>query len=238
MEMLHEFGGNVVSFVDRAGEMIFPAVNQVDAYWEGLRDGRLMPERAEVDPRGLDSALEYAFMLEHVALGVARVRVAGMHLTDLLGMEVRGMPLTAFFEPEARVRIGKVLDRVVNAHQVADIHLSSGHGIGRPALRARLYLAPLGNGGQGYPRILGCLQSEGRIGRAPRRFGIERMHLRRIVAAAGQGIPAPSAEHPKPAEPRAFAEPPAAYQPHPGTGTTPPRDADGRPRLRLVKSDD
>jgi len=58
MEMLHEFGGNVVSFVDRAGEMIFPAVNQVDAYWEGLRDGRLMPERAEVDPRGLDSALE------------------------------------------------------------------------------------------------------------------------------------------------------------------------------------
>ncbi len=43
--------------------MSYPAIAQVDAYWEALRNGRLMPERAEVDPRGLECALEYAFIL-------------------------------------------------------------------------------------------------------------------------------------------------------------------------------
>ena len=76
----------------------YKAIAQVDAYWEGLRAGRPMPDRAEVDPRGLGDALEFAFLLEHVAPGIGRVRISGMHLRDLLGMEVRGMPLTAVFE--------------------------------------------------------------------------------------------------------------------------------------------
>ncbi len=224
MEMRHAFGDNVVGFRPRGAAMTFPAVAQVDAYWEGLRAGRQMPERAEVDPRGLDSALEYALMLERVAPGVARVRVAGMHLADLLGMEVRGMPLSAFVEPEDRDRLARIVERVVRTPEVADLRLSSPRGIGRPPLEARLYLAPLADPGRRHARILTCLQSAGRIGRAPRRFAIDRVQMRRIVAVAGDA-PEVSA---RPAPQPAFAEPAADYAPAP---------AGKAPHLRLVKSD-
>ena len=233
MEMTHDFG-NVVSFARKAETVNFPAVSQVDAYWEGLRDGRLMPDRSEVDPRGLENALEFAFMLECVAPGVARVRIAGMHLSDLLGMEVRGMPLTAFFEPSARERMGEVLNRVVTSAHVADLRLSSGKAIGRPPLTARLFLAPLSNQGHANPRILGCLQSDGRVGRTPRRFTIEAVHMRRIVAAAGhESVPAPAPAPQAETPPRAsdFAEDGAVFV-HASKAETPKR-----PALRLVKSE-
>jgi len=226
--MKHGFGGNVVSLVERAVPVIFPAISQVDAYWEGLRHGRLMPQRSEVDPRGLESALEYAFMLEHVAPGVARFRIAGMHLNNLLGMEVRGMPITAMFEPADRARIAGLLDRVVQCPQIADLRLTASGGLGAPQLPARLYLAPLGSDGKDHARILGCLQSLGQIGRSPRRFAIEHVHQRRIVASVGGQQPEPETKEPAPVA--ELAEDAAVF-----THATP--EPLERPRLRLVKTD-
>ncbi|MCG6903054.1 MAG: PAS domain-containing protein [Rhodobacter sp.] len=220
MEMTHGFASNVVPFARKSQAMIFPAITQVDAYWEGLRNGRLMPDRSEVDPRGMENALEFAFMLECVAPGVARVRIAGMHLNDLLGMEVRGMPLTALFEPAARERVAEVLARITNTPHVADLRLSSGRGVGRALLTAQMYLAPLSNQGQDTGRMLGCLQSDGRIGRTPRRFGLDQVQMRRIVSSSGKATgpgdtPAPHAARPELAENAATfgpaPEPPARH---------------------------
>ena len=71
-----------------------------------------MPLRSEIDPRGLKGALEYCFVLERIAPGLARLRVAGSHLGDLMGMEVRGMPITAFYDENGRlIRTTGFLDR-------------------------------------------------------------------------------------------------------------------------------
>ena len=52
---------------------------------------------------GSNGRLEYAFILEKRRPPGRRVSGwLGMHLTDLMGMEVRGMPLTALFTPEAQ----------------------------------------------------------------------------------------------------------------------------------------
>ena len=232
METGIETGGKVLSFGAQAMAVNYPAISQVDAYWEGLRDGRLMPTRGEIDPRGLENALEFAMMMELVAPGIARIRVAGMHLSDLLGMEVRGMPLTAFIEPASRAKLTETLDRVVNRPQVADIKLSSSGGVGRPSMAARLYLAPLSSYGHGNPRILACLQSKGSIGRVPRRFAIDDVHTRRIVAAAGQASEVKPAPRPLQSQPE-FSEPVVAFSP------APKQDAKTSERsyLRLVKSD-
>jgi hypothetical protein len=226
----------------------FPAVSQIDAYWEGLRDGRLMPKRSEVDPRGMEGALEYAMLMELVAPGVARIRVSGMHLTDLLGMEVRGMPLTAFFEPQDRPRIAAVLDEVVGTKgsgpKVIEVSLASPGGIGRPELQAKLYLAPLASERDGRPRILACLQAKGTVGRAPRRFQIADIHKRRIMAAAGavdlaqtpQETPVPNVASPAPGidnKAPGFAENTAEFE-----RDAEPTNPAERPYLRLVKSDD
>ena len=81
-------GQNVISMFGYKCETQFPAINEVEAYWEGLRMGRTVPMRSEIDPRGIERALEFTFILERIAPGLARFRLSGMHLNDLLGMEV------------------------------------------------------------------------------------------------------------------------------------------------------
>lgn len=154
-------GSNVVSLTPLRSAQIFSAIKSVEAYWEGLRNGRPVPSRAEIDPRGMQDALEYAFILERIAPGVARFRLAGMHLTDLMGMEVRGMPLSAMLVPEARARMSEVLEAVCETPQVTTVTLKSDHRIGRAALDAQLLLCPLKSDLGDVNRILGCLQSAG-----------------------------------------------------------------------------
>mgnify|MGYP002713073288 CR=1 FL=1 len=69
MDMEYFRGGKIVSLHPGRGDGGFGAIGRVEAYWEGLRDGRLMPTRAEVDPRGITDALEQAFILEKIAPG-------------------------------------------------------------------------------------------------------------------------------------------------------------------------
>lgn len=147
-----------------------PALAQLRAYWEALRDGATPPSRAEIDPRGIDRALEHAFIAERVAPGVARFRLAGMHLNDLMGMEVRGMPLTCFFVPEAREVAAGAIDGVFLGRSAVDLALEAERGIGRPALGARMLLLPLRNEAGEVARLLGGLAAEGEPGRTPRRF--------------------------------------------------------------------
>ncbi len=78
-------GGNVITMSGYQQETRFRALSQVEAYWEGLRQGRDVPMRSDIDPRGIEDALEYAFILERIAPGLARLRVAGSHLSDVMG---------------------------------------------------------------------------------------------------------------------------------------------------------
>ncbi|MEC9102783.1 MAG: PAS domain-containing protein, partial [Pseudomonadota bacterium] len=87
----------VVNMTQFASSARFQPIKEVEAYWQAIRAGRLVPRRSDIDPRGIERALEFAFVAERIATGLGRLRIAGSHLTDLLGMEVRGMPLTAFF---------------------------------------------------------------------------------------------------------------------------------------------
>jgi hypothetical protein len=148
---------------------------EVRAYWEGLRQGAHLPRRDQIDPRGMAGALGQVLMLEQVAPGMARIRLGGMILNDLMGMEVRGMPLSALFEPLARAGLERVLAQVFTGGIAATLVLEAERGLGRPALSARLLLLPL-LGDTGQPDLaLGCLAPDGGIGRAPRRFHIAQM---------------------------------------------------------------
>lgn len=161
----------------------FRALQDVRAYWEARRTGNGLPHRADIDPRGMASALEQVFLVEQVAPNHGRIRLAGMHLSDLLGMEPRAMPVTALFEPMARARLSEALGGLFRGEHVLDLWLEAERGLGRPALEARMLLLPL-IGSQGEPDLaLGCLCSRGEIGRSPRRFAISRQ-LREALPAA------------------------------------------------------
>lgn len=169
-----------------AGAGDFPQVQVVRAYWEALRRPGCLPRREDINPRGMASALEQVFLVEQVAPNHGRLRLAGMALTDLLGMDVRGMPITALLEPVARARLSEALGGLFRIEYLLDIWLEAERGIGRPPLFARMQLLPL-IGSNGEPGLaLGCLGMNGKIGRAPRRFTIQRMMREPLAVAASQ----------------------------------------------------
>jgi hypothetical protein len=225
---------NVIAMNRHRPDPRFAYIPQVEAYWHALRGRRIVPRRAEVDPRGIESALEYAFILEQVAPGIGRLRIAGGHLVDLLGMEVRGMPLTAFFQPEARRALAECLVQVCNAPATARLSLQAETGIGKPPLEARLLLLPMRSETGEISRVLGCLDSSGSIGRTPRRFTITARQITEVTGEEDTVFGTPQAVAPKTA---------VSQHGHDGNVTLLHaarrlRGSDqGGPRLRLVETD-
>ncbi len=201
----------------------FGVLQEVRAYWQALRVEGALPRRDQIDPRGIAGALENVFLLERIAAGHARFRLAGMKLTDLMGMEVRGMPLTTLFDPPARERLTEALEPVFAAPAALELWLEAERSLGRPALEGRMILLPL-TGSQGEPSLaLGCVAFSGATGRAPRRLSITGT-VREPLAA--RITPAP-----------AFAESAAAYVPQaPSPQSRPSPPPRGKPVLRLVSS--
>ena len=164
-------------------EPSLPAFAEMRGYWEALRAPGCLPLRANLDPRGLKNCLHQALIAERVAPGLARVRLAGAVFTDVMGMEVRGMPLSALFDPMARAPLEGVLTRVFAGADAATLLLEAERGLGRPALMAQLMLLPMVGELGVVDLMLGCLVLRGNAGRTPRRFQILNVKYDAIGAA-------------------------------------------------------
>ena len=156
-------------FALRGRALEYSAVGAVQAYWDRLRAGRTMPARSEVDPAEISPALAQTFVAEIVAPGVARIRVAGSHLNELLGVEARGMPLSVYMTGTSRNELAQAIQQVAQGAR-AQLPLRSDLGVGKPALDGLLLLMPLCDRAGQPTRILGVLETHGQIGRLPRRF--------------------------------------------------------------------
>ncbi len=172
--------GKIVAMDRFASGRSLSPIRQVEAYWTALLTGDGVPKRSQVDPRGLENVLEYTFILERIAPGLARFRLAGSHLNKLAGMEVRGMPLTAFFEPSARGQISDALEQVFAGPAIAELGLVSAGRLGRIQLQARMILLPLKSDLGDISRVLGVMVCDGVIGATPRRFTIPDTRIRAV----------------------------------------------------------
>ena len=176
--------GSIISLAERGVRPPPPQFAQMRGYWEALREDGALPARAAIDPRGIAGLLECSLLLERIAPGIARIRLAGMALCDLMGMELRGMPLSALILPEARIDMAGTLERVFAGPAIADIGLEAERGALRPRLSARLLLLPV-TGRSGLPdRALGCLVTTGSAGRSPRRFTLTGTRITPVEVAA------------------------------------------------------
>jgi len=229
VKVINANGSNILFLEPRAEQMKYASLKQVEAYWTALADEAGIPKRAQIDPRGMEDALEYAFILERVAPGVARFRIAGGHFSDLMGMEVRGMPLTAMFEADERKSVSDLIERVCKTPEIIEIALDGGTGIGRGPLKAKMLLAPLRSDQGAVNRLLGCLQSEGRIGRQPRRFTVKSVKATNIETNAIYPV---ASDQPRTLT--QLAEPQATFAHKPKTE----KPDEFRPALRLVSNND
>ena len=140
-------------------------------YWDKLRRGRLAPFRAELDPREFEDALESMFILEHLGPGQIRVRLAGMSLCELMGMEVRGMPPEAFMTSEHRTSFTAHLNAALNGPNVVELDLEALDLSGQP-IAAHMLLLPLRSDFGEVTRILGCVSAPVDEIRVPVNFAI------------------------------------------------------------------
>ena len=237
--------GRVVPMLGRdsgtGGLSGFAPLHQVRAYWDGLRGADLVPCRRLIEPHGLRDALAHVFLVERIAPGVARFRLAGTHLTQLMGMEVRGMPLSALLVPASREGACSLVEAVFSGPSIVELALDSDRGLARPALQGRMILLPVSDDDDVCNRALGCLVTEGDAGRGPRRFAITRQRTETVRPRAPEAKPAPAFAE----DPRSFAPPAPAPVPFqaplssdPRTALSAPRPPRGKPQLRLVVRND
>jgi hypothetical protein len=154
---------------------------QLRAYWEGLRQNGTLPVRSQISPRGIEQALSYTFLMERIAPGMARFRIAGMDLADFMGMEVRGLPFSSIFCPIARAELTARLEAVFRAPAILSMDLIAERGIGRPHFQAKLLALPLRDDQDRVTMALGCFSLRGKVGRSPRRFEIAGASLERLA---------------------------------------------------------
>lgn len=228
-------GTEVVSMMDLEKQKRLAPLRLLETYWRGLADeSGEIPLRSQIDPRGIESALEYAFLAERIAPSHAKLRVSGTHLNDLMGMETSGMPLSTLFTPDARDALGDAVSRVFSEGAIVHMKLEAEEGLGKASLDARMILLPLRSDMGDLTRMIGALATTGRIGRTPRRFTIAETEFRPAFGG-GRTAAATYRQDERPAP--ELSEAPAPFQADPSR-QPPDRPSRKPPHLRLIVDND
>jgi len=115
----------------------------LETYWRELRGARRLPVRTEVDPGRIDAALPHAMILERIAPGHARLRVAGAAISAHAGTEAHGLPLSMLFAPASRDRLADLLEPVFAEPALIELPLALPRSLWRVRVSGRLLILPL-----------------------------------------------------------------------------------------------
>lgn len=155
-------GPNVVSFDQVGFPKGHPALDHIESYWQTLRAGRLVPCRSEVDPRGLAAALKYAFVLEHSGASGPGFRIAGTHVLDRFGSDIRGKQFPDLFASGDQQVATEAMIAVFNEPSIVRMRLAGpGGAAGSPCI-GELVCLPLRDEAGGITRAIGgvaCAQA-------------------------------------------------------------------------------
>jgi hypothetical protein len=194
-------------------------LSSLKTYWDRLRAGRVAPYRAEIDPRQFESALENMFIIEKLAPDNMRVRLAGMRICEMMGMEVRGMQPGFMIEEADRLRFDRLLNVAMNEPAVVELKLAAPNRAG--TYRATMLMMPLRSDFGDINRVIGCTSGEGDLFAPPLAFAIEDVAVTPVEAN--------QAAEPRPPMP-GFAEAQAAFAPVASAAPGPKlRSIDGNP---------
>ncbi|MBT8154460.1 PAS domain-containing protein [Epibacterium ulvae] len=175
-------------------------MRQAEAYWTALRRGDDVPNRSQVDPRGLENILSQTFIVERIAPGIARFRLAGQQVNEMAGMEVRGMPLSAFFTPDARKQLGAAMEHMFDTPAIIELTLQTESTRTRGAREAHMLLLPLRSDLGDISRALGVFISEGNPTGASQRFTISNIDMRAVSDNPAKNAEFKAKDRPEPVQ--------------------------------------
>tara|TARA_R110002051_G_scaffold57104_3_gene105818 strand:- start:23006 stop:23626 length:621 start_codon:yes stop_codon:yes gene_type:complete len=157
----------------RAADPKHPVLQELETYWQSLRNEGDIPNRADIDPAAIDKALPYTFVLQRVAPGVARIRVAGQKLHDILRMDPRGMPVSAFFCADDLSTLAVHLESAFCEPALIAVPVQGAAGLLRGTVKGAMLLLPMRDDQGDISRVLGALVTDGLLGARSRRLRLD-----------------------------------------------------------------
>jgi hypothetical protein len=124
-------------------------------YWNGVRAGRLAPRRLEIEPASIAPLLADTFMLERVHDDSFQYRLAGTHVCDTFGGELRGQGFLQDFHENDRAALGRAIRDLTDRGAVVRL-ATLGISDARHTLDIETILLPLAHAGDSISRILGA----------------------------------------------------------------------------------
>ncbi len=205
-----------------------PLLGEAVRYWTSLRHGGDLPHRTDLDPARMTRLLGHAMILDRVRHGSVRVRLGGHVMQGIMGMDVRGLPMRAFFDLADRTRVAALIEEVFDGPQTLEMDLISDGPDGM--ITGRMVVLPLLDAGRRVTKALTVMVTDRAVTDGPRRFGLTNAVSLPVHGAVEEprrrmtDLPLPSA--PRPAAPQAgMAEKAAPYETRPSNV----------PWLRVVK---
>lgn len=208
-------------------------LSSLKSYWDRLRAGRIAPYRAEIDPRQFESALENMFIIEKIGENNMRIRLAGMKICEMMGMEVRGMQPGYLIDEVDRQRFERLLQVVMNEPAVVELKLEAPNRSG--TYDAAMLLMPLRSDFGDINRVLGGVSGRGDLFAPPLSFMIRDVCVTPIEPSQGvepkQPLPGFAEEQ------TGFAHAPVKgpqLRSIEGNPDAPNRPRNGGPKLRII----
>lgn len=116
--------------------------------------------------------LPSVFVGESIGKGLMLLRIAGSDLSEIAGVEARGLPLSVLMRPHSREILRRTLERVLVEPMIAEISLKAEARFGQPPIKAQLLLLPLMAADGRRRLVLGCLATSAKTAPANSRFEI------------------------------------------------------------------
>lgn len=234
MEKILKINNSVTILFPQKRPMEDKILSNLFTYWEGLRQGRDVPARAELDPRAIKGGIEHTFILELSGPEDCRFRIAGSKVSDLLGLELRSMPARSLIDPVDRGRFDACLTAVLEKAEVAELRLNC-TSASQANVLGRMLLMPMSDDHGNITRIFGGITIDTPLITAPMRFSIRHIRTKRIVTGIETEAPSTAV---------GFSEAPIEFQGKKSqqAGTIMPANqassnGSTRPYLQLVKDE-
>jgi hypothetical protein len=145
-------------------------------YWNSLRGARSAPERRDIDPARIKSALASTFILERDSAEEFSFRLAGSHICSAYARELKGRSFTRLWHTRDRDALDTLIRAVTEDHAVALVTFEGTTPVHTRASFETILL-PVRHNGTTTNRILGALTAID----TPYWFGVQPVMEQRIT---------------------------------------------------------
>ena len=145
-------------------------------YWNALRGSRSAPDRRDIDPTRIRSALANTFILELNEQNDFDFRLAGSHLCSAYARELKGRSFTRLWHERDRDAMDTLMRAVTEDHAVALVTFQGTTAV-HTHLSIETILLPLRHNGGTHNRMLGAMTALDE----PYWFGVQPIMEQRIT---------------------------------------------------------